>query len=473
MQRSFRKVLNLFMIQMVVFMAFSCLDEPEYSTDPQDKLTYSTDTLQFDTLFTTKGSTFRRLRIYNLNEQAIKIDRLAIAGGENSPYQIYLSGLEGSTFENVTVNAMDSLLLLAEVTIDPANEQLPFLVKDSITLSYNSRMDHVKAISWGQQANFLKDTVLSGQINWAKGLPYVLQGTVLVDTLSELNISPGTRIYGDNDALLAIRGKVNAVGDTAENRIRFTSIREDEPFDNSPGQWFGIVILEGSDQNLFEFTDVRNAQFGFRLQTRDEDSIADLTLSSVAIENMAQYGILAFNADIEMVNSTISYCALGSFAGLSGGNYSIIHSALVYYNAVNGIQLFRNDGQTVLQFSDNIVINDQPVFSPLNVQIVNSIIWSDTNTEEEISLANGGLAPFSLLISSSILKTSNTDLGINGNILNQDPRFADRFIYDFRLDTLSPAIDNGLALGIETDFRRFNRDLNTPDIGAFERVKRN
>ena len=69
---------------------------------------------------------------------------------------------------------------------------------------------------------------------------------------------------------------------------------------------------------------------------------------------------------------------------------------------------------------------------------------------------------------SNIFRTELTSFNVNGNLINTDPRFLDAFEGKFSLDTLSPAKDVGIDLGILRDIEGKLRDAQ-PDLGAFER----
>ena len=63
----------------------------------------------------------------------------------------------------------------------------------------------------------------------------------------------------------------------------------------------------------------------------------------------------------------------------------------------------------------------------------------------------GDDAQYTFAFSNSIFKTSITDLDTLGNMLNIDPEFINPVLYNYRLDTLSPAKDKGALLGVEFD----------------------
>ena len=54
----------------------------------KSNLSFSTDTLVFDTVFTTIGSTTLSFKIYNSDQRSLKIDEIELMGGENSVYRI-------------------------------------------------------------------------------------------------------------------------------------------------------------------------------------------------------------------------------------------------------------------------------------------------------------------------------------------------------------------------------------------------
>ena len=69
-----------------------CRKDLQITPDPSAKLQFSTDTLHFDTVFTTIGSSTRRLKIFNPQAQAVKVSSIQLAGGANSLFRLNLNG---------------------------------------------------------------------------------------------------------------------------------------------------------------------------------------------------------------------------------------------------------------------------------------------------------------------------------------------------------------------------------------------
>ncbi|MCC6701845.1 MAG: hypothetical protein IT221_09995, partial [Fluviicola sp.] len=90
-------------------------------------LEFSVDTLVFDTIFTTIGSTTQQFKIYNNDKKELKIDEVELMGGSSSPFRMNLDGLMGTSFSNIDIPAEDSLFCFVEVTLQVNGQLLPMV----------------------------------------------------------------------------------------------------------------------------------------------------------------------------------------------------------------------------------------------------------------------------------------------------------------------------------------------------------
>jgi len=466
----------LFLIAIIA-IGISCTPDQEKLTfDQSASLRFSSDSIKFDTLFTSVGSITKRLRVYNDSENAVEISDISLTGGSDSPYTIYVNGQGGSGFEKVKLFGEDSLLVLVEVTIDPADSDLPFLVTDEINFQTNGNLQEIKLVSWGQDAVFLNGEVLECNTTWTADRPYVITNSVLVDSLCNLTVEPGAKIYSHNGSFIFVEGTISVDG-RSDNRVTFRNDRFDEGFEDAPGQWGGIIFLQGSKDNRIEFADIRNAEFGVYLGTPDDNEDYDLVIGNTRIENMGGtetfagniinllpgYGILAVTSDLYVYNTLVNNCAINTVANLAGGNYRYENCTFANFS----FDFFREDPVMVL--SDNIQLGDNTLLvDNLKTTITNTIIWGSQT--DELLVSNTGETQFSIEISHSLLRTSDSQWNVNNNILNDDPEFAGPRDYDYALDTLSPAKDAGVDIGLLEDLEGKVRD-SQPDIGALERIE--
>jgi hypothetical protein len=425
-------------------------------------LEFSTDSVVFDTVFTGMGSATKRFIVRNTAERALKIQGITLSGGEDSPFQIFINGRETSGLTDVEILGKDSALVLVEVFIDPGNANSPYLVQDSVEFETNGIVQNVQLLAWGQDANYLGNEVIECDAVWSNDKPYVVYQSVLVDTLCSLTIEKGTRIYAGKDAYLYVKGQL-LVNGTPEEQVQFRNVRLDAAYENIPGQWGGIVFLEGTFDNRISYSSIRNAVYGIRLGAPDSDTIPELVIENTIIENMSHSGILAFTSDLVAENTLIDNCVQFVCANIAGGNYTYRHCTMANY--ANG---FIPENPAVY-FSDNLLHDDNStIVGDLQVTLYNTIIYGEEKDEILFSLDGG--ATTTLGMRNNIFRTTLDILDTLGNQLNTDPKFVDVFRYNYRLDTLSPAQNNGAAIGVLTDLDGNLRD-SLPDIGAYECIE--
>jgi len=436
--------------------------EEEISRDPNLVLTYSTDTIRFDTLLTERGSITKRMRVFNPNDNAIELDRVALGKNSGSDYTITVNGQKGKEIEEEVIFGGDSLLILVEVFIDPLDEDLPFLVKDSILIEYNGTSDNVKLVAWGQDAVFFNREVIECDAVWTSTRPYVLSDTVLIGEGCTLTVEEGTRILIDNNSALAVIGSLQIQG-TANNKVTISNTRFDDDFEVAPGQWNAILFLEGSFDNVIDHAIIKNGIIGLRLGTPDEDEDYDLTVSNTTIAHMSSSGILAFSSDLYVYNTEIYNCQTELTGNYLGGNYTYEHCTFS-----NQPSLFIRDEASV-RISDNIVTGEGTLTEPLTFSMTNSIIWG--GEDEEILLSLTGNVSAEVEVNNNIIKTEDTFWEDLGNVISQEDNYPGFYLpafYNYQLDSVSNARDQAIESNIEYDLLGTLRD-ELPDLGAYER----
>jgi hypothetical protein len=125
----------------------------------KENLSFSKDTVVFDTVFTTIGSTTQQFKIYNRENRTVRIDEIELMGGTNSPFRINVDGISGTYLKDFELEGKDSLFAFVEVTLGINSQSLPLIVEDSIRFRTNGKDQYVKLAVWGQDAYFhYKDT---------------------------------------------------------------------------------------------------------------------------------------------------------------------------------------------------------------------------------------------------------------------------------------------------------------------------
>jgi hypothetical protein len=101
-----------------LFISNSCQKEV-FSTDISSQPTFSTDTVQFDTVFSTIGSATLIFKIYNPHKEFLKISKACIGTGQKTPFRMNIDGNPGQSLRDIEIRPHDSVYVFCEVTINP------------------------------------------------------------------------------------------------------------------------------------------------------------------------------------------------------------------------------------------------------------------------------------------------------------------------------------------------------------------
>lgn len=453
----------------VILLFITCRKE-SITNNPEAKLQTSTDSLHFDTVFTTAGSVTQLFKILNKNDEGIIVSSVRLAGGSLSPFKINVDGLPGPEVSNIHVNANDSFYVFVTVSINPTSANLPFIVQDSIEIIYNGNKLFVQLDAYGQNANFFRNKKITGSEIWNNDRPYVILGRLTVDTSALLTITEGCRVYIHADAPFIVNGTLHINGNKSDSsRVLITGDRLDEPYRNFPGSFPGIIFTSVSKNSSINYGIIRNAYQAILVDQPAANGNPKLVLNETIIDNAYDAGIFAVNTGVKARNLLVSNCGKNLLL-VSGGNYDFTHCTIASYS-----NSFLQHKEPVL-FVANYLNQTAPT-NVLNAVFRNCIFWGEggAQVENEVIVSKVGSDSFNVLFDNVLwrVKADPANAVVRGNkITNLDPQFdsvnTTKNIYNFRLKPNSPAINNGGNFGVTLDLAGSLRPIRLPDLGAYE-----
>ena len=391
-------------------------------------------------------------------------------GGSSSFFKINVDGVVGPQVSNIEINANDSVHVFVSVSVDQNTANIPFVVTDSIQVDYNGTSQQVNLEAWGQNAYFYRDKKITTDEIWNNDLPYVILGSLTIDTNKKLTINKGCRIYVHADAPIIVDGtlEVNGAKDTVD-RVEFRGDRLDVPYNDFPAGWPGIYFRSTSQENVFNYTVLKNAYQA--LAVVDPSVNTKLTLNECIIDNAYDAGIIAINSSIRAKNTLVSNCGKNVILA-KGGDYQFIHCTVASFS--NSYILHRDP---VLFVSNYILVNNSPVTANLSALFRNCIFWGQDGTvEDEVVVAKSGTTTFNVNFDYALWKVKNPPANVITNqvINDQYPAFdsinTSKRYYSFRLKDESPAKNKATNTSIPIDLDGNPRPVGTaPDLGSYER----
>ncbi|MFM7021848.1 MAG: hypothetical protein ACKOXB_02635 [Flavobacteriales bacterium] len=477
-----KKVIQLtLLILAIASISLSCRKDL-VTTDPSDKLSFSADTVFFDTLFASVGSSTHKFKVYNNSDKKIIISSISLKNGSSSFFKLNVDGVPGGNHKNVEIGAKDSIFIFAEVTIDPQNTNTPYVVEEQILFNTNGNMQDVDLVAWGQRAIFHKapagfSAFAIGTEFWNSDTPHVVYGIGVVDSGKILTINQGAKVHFHNGAALYVNkaASLRILGSKAEPVI-VQGDRLEPDYEEIPGQWQGIYLSPLSKDNRINYAIIKNGTIGIQVDTVN-GSNPTLLLRNTWIRNMSQIGLFARGATIEAYNSLITNCGTYCAALTIGGNYEFYHCTIGNYW----------EGYTQRK-TPALIINNW--FQAASLQVIprdltkaefhNCIIYG--NLTGEVALSKVDNAQFNFKFNHTLIKVDPEKLVASGPeytncIINQDPKFKNTASLNYNLDDASPALKAGDLNLVTNNFANLSTDMEgttrtdgpNPDMGALEK----
>lgn len=464
------KQVLIFISLCFVLFSVSCKKDRIYGgTD--SVLKFSADTLTFDTVFTSVGSITRYFKVENTLKETVKLDRIELMGLPGTQFRINVDGEPSRLVENIEIPGKDYIYIFAEVTVDPNNQNNPFVLLDEIEYHYNGVIQKSYLRAWGQNAYFHYGEIIAGDSVWHNDKPHVVIRNdsfpgVGIESFGSLEIKAGCRVYFTagsgifSDGELTI-GEANCIDSVTLQSDRIEDLPNGLIYDDMKGLWLGVVLRNGATATLHN-TVINNATYGVLgrwifddFGTFSQSNQPEIVLDKVKIKNTSNTALFCLNADVEC-NNSIFYSAGNGLATLAmGGSYNFTNCTF-----------YGSGEQAAVALSNYASNGNQGGYGDLYAaNFTNCIIYGGKS--DELSINNESVADFNYNITNCLVRTTlNTDTSTFVNcIFNQNPQFENTGSYNFHLRDNSPCLATGINTSYSTDYY-CNAHNNPFDMGA-------
>ena len=465
-------------IAALLLIAGSCSDE-SFSTSRNDKLLFSVDTLKMDTVFSGVPSSTYSFKVYNRNDNSLRINQIRLARGNQSGFRVnvdgvYLDNMNGSQAQDFDIRKGDSLLVLVELTSHATNQLSPQAVEDKLLFTLESGVEqsvNLMAFSW--DAVSLRDLVVSNDTVVSSTKPIIVYGGIKVDSGAVLTIKSPATLYFHASAGIDVFGRLIVEGQQGDEVVmrgdRLDRMFDYLPYDRVSGQWRGIHFHSSSTANRIDYADIHSAEDGLVCDSADIDpSVLRLELAHTTVHNCKGYGLKADNSRVSLVNCQLTN-TLGDCLAVTGGHTVITYCTLAQFypfSADRGVALrfgnFENAVQrgtlmcqnsVVTGYSDDVVMGDSLAF---DYKFVNSVLRTPAVSD-------------TILLKS---RFENVVFESSKDSINGDQHFVavdlDLQYYDFHTDSLSTLRLHAIPLEAVRDDREGRQRGEQPTIGCFE-----
>ena len=463
-----------------------CMKDDEYSTSASDRLSFSTDTVNLDTIISGQATNTYTFEVYNHNKKAIRISSVYLKNGANSDFHVNVDGvyLEGGSASDIEIGAEDSIrvFLMANATVYDSDD--PVKTQDKLVfVTEGGAQQEVTLIAYGQDVIPLNAITLTNDTTLSAQRPYLVYDSLVVAEGVTLTVKAGVKFYFHPDANLIVHGTLIANGTTNNNVMmrgdRLGYMFSQQPYDRIPGQWGGVIFTSESYGNHLNYCDIHSGTFGIQCDSSDT-GLDKLTLENSVVHNVSGDALSAKSSKVFVGNSQITNAG-GNCVTLLGGDNTFVHCTIANFYAFStgrGVALYysNEDGSSRLPL-ENATFMNCLITGYSTDEIVGSQSTSHTSDA------------FNYLFQNCLLDTPEVEGDLIQNCLwdnddhevyregNFSPEFdLDQLIFTFGLDARSQAVNSADA-SIANSYYPY--DLNGrsrlsddgPDIGCYEYIE--
>lgn len=464
--RNTRLVLVFLVTAVLAVMSVGCKKEKALGSSEQP--TFSTDTIIFDTVFTTVGSVTEIFKVYNPYKGIMTIDQIYLEKGESSNYRLNVNGDPGKAFTGIEIPAEDSIFVFVEVTVDPNSATTPLIVTDKVIFETKGNKQSIDLVAWGQDAHFFKPSsgnafIMPCGFTLLTDKPNVFYGYALVDEGCSLNIPAGAKLhFHPGSGIIVYKGSLNITG-TATNKVILQGDRLEYDYRDVAGQWEGVRMIQPQNSNIIHAV-IKNGFYGLWVDTTFSSSHT-VSVQKTEIANMASLGIYGnAGARITATNCLVTACGMYGLALTYGGTFNFNHCTFANYwteSTRSTPNFYLKNWFTNPDNSDNI--------RDLDLTMDNCIIYGNLENEFDRDLKTAGVMNY--IFRNCFIRTDqdvSTGTHFNAISKNIDPAFENVTGKIFKLTSGSAcrgaANTNG---GITDDIDDRARD-GSPDVGCYE-----
>ncbi len=475
-----RKILVFIGIVALLFSA--CRRDKLFSGKAQ--LEFSTDTVFFDTVFTTVGSLTERIKIFNPYSETVELTSIYLELGSASNFKLNVDGTPGKQVNDVTIAPFDSIFVFIEVTVDPNGGTTPMVIEEKLIVQTEQNSQSVDLVAWGQDAYFYPSINFGDADGNGMGdqwvlpvdKPIVFYGYSIVDTGSVLTIPCGARVHfhANSGLIVGHQASLKILGCEGDPII-IQGDRLEGFFDDVPGQWGqligGIYLTQTSIDNEVRNAIIKNGTVGIIVDS-NTNANPSLILENTQILNMSFFGLLGQDARIVAKNTVIANCGDHAVALRYGGDYLFEHCTFANYWSENP------RSKATLLINNQFRVNGIDYVRDFNARFDNTIIFGAL--DEEVAIDGDESEPFNYMFDHCVLKRDTNELNDPAHyesiVLNPLPVLVDgvskNAVFDdisvnYKIYELSAARSKAKLSGVNADLEGNTRDAN-PDIGAYE-----
>lgn len=385
---------RIFLLLAIIASLVACSDDDSFTTSRTALLTFSTDSVKMDTIFSNVGSRTYDFWVYNRADDGIRLQSVRLRQGNQTGFRVnvdgaYLDNSLGSVVTDLEVRKGDSIRVFVELTAPENGQAEPQLIEDLLLFRLESGVEQsvvLQGHAWDAIA--MSNVVVRADTLIESRKPIIIYGGLVVDSLATLTVR-NTTLYFHEGRGLEVFGRlltdsVVLRGDRLDRMFSYL------PYDRVSGMWGrdgGVVIHGSSTGNVMRRTEIRNAGlYGVFIDSAAcDDQRLRLDMEQCVVHNTKGAGLAALHANVRLYGcqfsnaqgdcvsiiggkADIKRCTLAQFYPFTGGR-----GAALLFSSLMPLYDLRCDSSIVTGYDDDVLMGVQ-------TDTVNAFTFAFSNT---------------------------------------------------------------------------------------------
>ena len=139
-----RKYIHILAWLFCLAAIFSCSDDDSFTSSPNNRLVFSSDTVSLDTVFSQVPTATKTFWVYNRSGDGIRCANVRLERGNQTGFRVnvdgaFLGSSSGFLVNDVEVRNKDSIRVFVELTSPMNNKVEPTLLEDNLIFSLDRK----------------------------------------------------------------------------------------------------------------------------------------------------------------------------------------------------------------------------------------------------------------------------------------------------------------------------------------------
>ena len=431
-----------FLLLISAFVA--CEDDDIFSSASGLRLTFETDTLKMDTVFSRSASSTYSFWVYNNNSDGLRLSNVRLSRGNQTGFRVnvdgsYLDNSNGSIVNDLEIRRKDSILVFVELTPADTRQLEPRLLEDDLVFTLESgTVQKVNLRAWAWDAERWDNLTLQRDTTISSERPIIVFGKLTIPQNVTLWLKNSTLFFHDQAGIdvhgTLVTDSCLLRGDRLDRMFSYL------PYDRVSGQWGGVRFFEESTGNVLTDTEIRNTGDDAILcdSAAFDAEVLRLDLLRCVIHNGVGAGVNCRNAHIRLQECQITNMG-GDCVTIDGGQAEFHRCTIAQFYPFDG-----NRGAALL-FTNTL---------PLQSLFCDSTIITGYADDVIMGIQTDTAQVFEYRFMHTLLRTPKVETADSlrfSDIIWESPKDSiqgtrhfrlideDNLIYDFHLDSLSTA----------------------------------